>query len=292
MQTCPYTKQLTSSVYRLAQLAFAEDIPETDVTAVTLGLRGTHAQAEVIIRQSGTMVGSVWYLEVLRAYCEKIEAEIQVSPQFSDGDRLKAGDVLFRIEGDRADIVGFERTFLNFLGRGIGIAIKTRAFVDLVRSTGAPTEVLDTRKTLPGFRYFDKYAVLCGGGSNHRMNLSDQILIKENHVASFGSIEKTLMYARERAPAGVPIEIEVTTLDQLRDALDAGCNLIMLDNFSPQWVQEACSWDRQTAQLEVSGGINLQNITSYCHRNLDRISVGSLTHSVIAPDLTLLIQED
>lgn len=198
MVACDYIQPLNESVHQLARLAFAEDLPAGDVTANALNLSGKRVSARVMTRQSGIMVGECWLQAVLDAFQPYAKQDMRVTAKKRDGAAIQSGDVLFDLQGDSADLLAFERTFLNFLGRGMGIAIKTKAFVDLVRSLGCNAAVLDTRKTLPGFRYFDKYAVLCGGGQNHRMNLSDQVLIKENHIASFGGVAEAVQYAREK----------------------------------------------------------------------------------------------
>ena len=292
MVKCNYREDLTRTVSKLAAMAFAEDMPDGDVTAASLELSGQAVEASILVREQGVMVGEAWYKQVLGSYTKRTGRDLVVVPQHKDGSALGAGSEVFHIQGDSADVVAFERTILNFVGRGMGIAKHTRTFVELVRSNGCPAAVLDTRKTLPGYRYFDKYAVLCGGGMNHRMNLSDQILIKENHIATFGSVKATLEFVRDRAPKGIEIQIEVQSIDQLNEAIDAGCTLIMLDNFNPEQVHKACEVERGAALLEISGGMNLATISEYCHPKLDRISIGSLTHSVNAPDITLLVKEE
>jgi len=291
MVNCDYLEKVLASVRELANLAFAEDMPEGDVTAEVMGLQARQAKAHIITREPVPMCGAAWYEEVVDAYRRhNPTAQIQVTCLAQDGKRLKAGSVLFELEGDAASIVGLERTLLNFVGRGIGIASATAVYVDAV--TNDRTRILDTRKTLPGFRYFDKYAVLCGGGANHRLNLSDQVLIKENHLARFGGVAAAVAHVRENLTRPVEIQIEVDTFDQLLEAIEAECPLIMLDNFTPETVKRACELTRGSCRLEVSGGITLDNMQAYLHPLLDRISIGALTHSVKAPDLSLLITED
>ena len=294
---CDYLDRVCHSVGQLADCAFAEDIPAGDVTATALELAGKTAAAQIICREPIISCGTAWYGEILAAYRRHAPGrQVRLHPRHEDGAKLEPGSVLFDLEGDTAAIVGLERTFLNFLARGVGIATTTATYVNAVRAHNQHTQIYDTRKTLPGYRYFDKYAVLCGGGVNHRLNLSDQVLIKENHMARLGGVAPALAHVRQRLDTAVLIQVEVRDLDQLREAIAARCPLIMLDNFSPEMVQRATAMPRGDSQLEVSGGINLQNIGSYCHSTAnhlppDRISVGAITHSIAAPDLSLLVSE-
>lgn len=288
-----YQAELLGSVKALAQLAFEEDMPDGDVTAIALDLAGRDARARIICREDISMCGSIWFEEVVTAYRTfSLDDKVKVTCHFEDGQRVPAGSQLFTLEGDSAAIVSLERTLLNFLGRGIGIANATNRYVAAVRTVSDHTQVLDTRKTLPGYRYFDKYAVLCGQGQNHRLNLSDQVLIKENHIAKHGGVQAALAFtAKHLNREDIGVQVEVASMEQLQEALDAGCELIMLDNFTPEQVREACALQRGAAQLEVSGGITLDTITDYAQFNPDRISIGAITHSIKAPDLSLLMEE-
>jgi len=290
--SCPYMSKVRASVTALARLAFAEDIPAGDVTAEAMELKGRTGRARLITREPVPMCGTAWFDSVVKAYRAHVPgAALEVGHGAVDGTRLAPGSELFTLEGDVAAIVGIERVLLNFVGRGVGVARKTASFVDKVRRRGVSTRILDTRKTIPGFRYLDKYAVLCGGGYNHRLNLSDQVLIKENHLARFGGVRKAVEHVRKVIGNRVGIQIEVVDFAQLREAIDVGCPIIMLDNFTPRQVHEACELPRGDCLLEVSGGITLDNIETYLHPRLDRISIGALTHSVTTPDLSLLIEE-
>lgn len=290
---CSYLTPLRASVEKLAELAFAEDCPAGDVTAIALDLAARDARAELICREEIRFCGHVW-LDVLvegwRRFSGDGELTWAVAP--ADGTRVPAGSTLLTLRGSVASIVGLERTLLNFLGRAIGIATATSRFVDAVAAAGGDAAILDTRKTLPGYRWFDKYAVLCGGGRNHRLNLSDQVLIKENHIAEFDGVAAVLSHVRERLQNDTPIQIEVTNLAELQSAIDARCPIIMIDNFTPDQVREAVRIPRHGCELEVSGGVTLDNISDYALPGLDRISIGAITHSVKAPDLSLLIREE
>lgn len=288
--TCEYLTQLKAAVAKLATMAFEEDMPEGDVTADVLKLSGKPAEAYIICREPISFCGEAWFETVVAAYGDfAADAQIEVTCLAKDGERLEAGSRLFRLTGDTADIVSLERTLLNFLGRAIGIANATWNHVDAVRQHTRVTQILDTRKTLPGYRYFDKYAVLCGGGQNHRLNLSDMVLIKENHMARLGGVSKAMAYVRDHLNRPVPIQVEVCDLDQLQAAIDAKTPLIMLDNFDPDLVAQAMDRPFGESQLEVSGGIDLTNIGGYAVHAPHRISIGAITHSVKAPDLSLLI---
>jgi nicotinate-nucleotide pyrophosphorylase (carboxylating) len=295
VRDCTYLTQLEQSLRHLAGMAFAEDLPDGDVTAAVLGLAGRRSTGRIICREPVSMCGARWFAVVVDTFRECLglpEADLHVLCHHQDGMRLEAGTELFSLSGDTAAIVALERSLLNFLGRGIGIANITHEYVALVRRFSQTTHILDTRKTLPAFRWFDKYAVLCGGGHNHRMNLSDQVLIKENHLAELGGVSEALAHVRRNLTKPVNIEIEVRDMAQLDEALAAECPLIMLDNFTPEMVARACARPRGNSLLEVSGGVTAANIGDYARHQPDRISIGALTHSVKAPDLSLLIDEE
>lgn len=292
MEPCSYLDHVRADVRHLAELAFREDLPDGDVTARVLGLDRTQSTAALICREPVSVCGGAWLDGVLQAHREVTGAtDLAVAACFEDGQRVAAGNTLFKLRGNTAAVLSMERTLLNFLGRGIGIANAAFRFVEAVRKHNHHTRILDTRKTLPGYRHFDKYAVLCGGGANHRMNLSDQVLIKENHIAKLNGISEAMAHLRKRLDREVGIQIEVRNFEELQQAIDAGFPLIMLDNFTPEQVARACELERGPSQLEVSGGIHMETIEAYCHPRLDRISIGALTHSVKAPDLSLLISE-
>lgn len=287
---CPYRKQLRDSIRALARLAREEDLPGADLTCRLLGKAGQRTRASVLTRERVVFCAGLWLDDLCASFFDQGEEAPALRVFCDDGAVVEAGSCLIELEGDAACILGLERTLLNFLGRSIGIASATYRFVEAVRGAGLGTQILDTRKTLPGYRFLDKYAVLCGGGVNHRMSLSDQILLKENHLAELGGITSALD-AAFAAAAGAPFIVEVRTMDELTQALARDCPIVMLDNFTPELVRQACSLPRKRSQLEVSGGITLANIGAYLHPGLDRISIGGLTHSVKAPDLTLLVEE-
>lgn len=290
---CDYLDEICRDAYRLAEMDFAADMPDGDVTADVLALRGRGAKARLFCREPVSMAGAAWFHQIVAAFrAYRPETRVEVACLYEDGDRLPAQSTLFEWQGDVADLVALERPFLNFLGRAVGIANATHTYVAEARRYTQHTQILDTRKTLPGYRYLDKYAVLCGGGQNHRLNLSDGVLIKENHIAKLNGVREALAFVRANLRKNVPIQIEVTSMQQLREAIDEGCPLIMVDNFTPDMVAEACALERGDSQIEVSGGITLATLGDYCRHSPDRISIGAITHSIKAPDLSLLISED
>lgn len=288
---CRYLPSVRYSVKALARLAFAEDLPEGDITAAAMQLAERRGEARLITRDALPMCGEAWYAQIHEAYLEhNPRADLSVRCLVKDGAMVPAGTTLFHLEGDVASLVGIERILLNFIGRATGIARATAAYVRKVNNDR--TRILDTRKTAPGYRYFDKYAVLCGGGYNHRLNLSAQVLIKENHLARFGGVGAAVQHVREVMGPYADMQIEVSSMEQLHEAIEVGCPLVMLDNFTPEMVAAACELERGDVQLEVSGGITLKTLEQYLHPRLDRVSVGALTHSVKNPNLTLLISEE
>lgn len=259
--------------------ALAEDIGSGDLTAKLVPER-ERAQARVITREPAVLSGMAWFEECFH----QIDPEVTVSWNAKDGDRLSGDQVVCNLSGRARSLLTGERSSLNFLQTLSAVATKTRTFVDAVAGTRAA--ILDTRKTLPGLRYALKYAVRCGGGANHRMGLFDGVLIKENHIAAAGSIAAALAQARQLAPT-VPVEIEVESIGQLKEALAAGARLILLDNFDLAGLREAVEVTARRAVLEASGGINLETVRDIAATGVDRISIGSLTKDIRAVDLSM-----
>ncbi len=260
--------------------ALAEDIGSGDVTA-SLIPEQTTAQAAVISRETAVLSGRPWFDEVFH----QLDARVQIVWRARDGDRIHPNQTLCELSGAARSLLSGERTALNFLQTLSGTATQTRAYVDAIR--GTPATILDTRKTIPGLRAAQKYAVTCGGGHNHRMGLHDAVLIKENHIAAAGSVTAALARARTAEAAEVPIEIEVENIDQLRAALSAGATRILLDNFDLAGLTAAVRETAGRARLEASGGVTLDNILAIAQTGVDFISVGSLTKHVRAIDLSL-----
>ncbi|SDY62142.1 carboxylating nicotinate-nucleotide diphosphorylase [Nitrosomonas sp. Nm58] len=265
-------------------LALAEDIGKGDLTASLVPVDKT-LLARVISRERAVICGIAWFEECFR----QLSLNIELNWFVQDGEIVQADQKLCEITGNARALLTAERTALNFLQLLSAVATQTRRYVDAVSGTGAM--IVDTRKTLPGLRFAQKYAVKCGGGENHRFGLHDGILIKENHIIAAGGIKLALQKAKEIAPAGVFIQIEVETLDELQQALTAGATMILLDNFDPAGLYEAVALNQQLtnpcAILEASGNITLANVRAVAETGVNRISVGSLTKDVKALDLSM-----
>ncbi len=264
--------------------ALEEDLggqgPEGDLTARLIPA-GTRARARVITREEAVLCGTAWFEACLR----QVDPDTRIAWQAADGDRIHAGQTLCEVEGPARALLTAERPALNFLQTLSGVATETRRYADVVAGTRA--KVYDTRKTLPGLRLALKYAVKCGGGENQRIGLFDGILIKENHIAAAGGIRPALEAAFRLAGEGVAVQIEVETLDQLEAALSAGARLILLDNFTLADMRRAVALTAGRAQLEASGGIDLQTLREIAETGVDRISIGALTKHVRAVDLSM-----
>jgi len=270
---------LASEIREDVAHALAEDIGTGDVTA-SLVSSTEYAHARVVTREPAVLCGSAWFEQCFY----QIDHEVRIQWKARDGERLAGGQIVCEIEGRARSLLTAERSSLNFLQTLSAVATKTRAFVDVVAGTNAA--ILDTRKTLPGLRYALKYAVRCGGGTNHRMGLYDGVLIKENHIASAGGIGPVLEQARKIAP-NLPTEIEVESIDQLKEAIAAGAKLILLDNFDLAGFREAVSVTAGRAALEASGGVNLETVRAIAETGVNRISIGSLTKDIRAVDLSM-----
>ena len=263
------------------QHALAEDIGSGDITAQLIPAETTN-QAFVITRQDGVFCGGPWVKEVFR----QLDTRVQLSLLVKEGERLMAGQTLFRLEGPARALLTGERTALNFVQTLSATATRCREYADLVAHT--PVRLLDTRKTLPGLRLAQKYAVTCGGCFNHRLGLYDAFLIKENHIAAAGSIAKAVAAAHKLAP-GKAVEVEVETFNELEEALAAGADWIMLDEFSVEATRQAVIQTAGKAKLEASGGINKRNLVAMAETGVDFISLGILTKDIQSLDLSMRI---
>ena len=270
---------MASAIREDVARALAEDIGTGDVTA-GLVPASEKAHARVVTREPAVLSGTAWFEECFH----QIDREVKIQWNARDGDRLVRDQVVCEIDGRARSLLTAERSSLNFLQTLSAVATKTRTFVDAIAGTQAA--ILDTRKTLPGLRYALKYAVRCGGGTNHRMGLYDGVLIKENHIASAGGIGPALEQARKVAP-DVPTEIEVENIGQLREAIAAGAKLILLDNFDLAGFREAVRVTAGRAALEASGGITLETVRAIAETGVDRISIGALTKDIRAVDLSM-----
>ena len=273
-----------ATIREQVRVALEEDIGSGDLTAALLDENET-ASAKIIAREAGVLCGIDWVYEVFR----QVDPDVVVSWEADDGEMVEPDQLLCRLKGRARSLLSGERVALNFLQTLSGTATLTSAYVQAVAGTGA--RILDTRKTIPGLRLAQKYAVRCGGGDNHRIGLYDAILIKENHIATAGSITAVLKRARENYP-DVETEIEVETLEQLREAIEAGAIRILLDNFSVDDLIAAVAINEGRARLEVSGNVTLETIRELAETGIDDISIGALTKHLEALDLSMLFAAD
>jgi nicotinate-nucleotide pyrophosphorylase (carboxylating) len=271
----PDTASIASDVDR----AFAEDLGRGDATASLLPADAI-ASAQLTCREDAVIAGIPWF----DACMHKLDPDAQIDWHVSDGDRAKPGSIICNIRGNARAVVSAERSALNFLQMLSGTATTTAAYVAAVAGTNV--RVLDTRKTVPGLRLAQKYAVRCGGGHNHRIGLYDAILVKENHIIAAGSIAAAVLAGRQLHPT-LLLEVEVENLDELQQALDAGVDRIMLDNFTLPLMREAVAQAAGRVALEISGNVDLTTIGDYARTGVDFISVGALTKNVRALDLSL-----
>lgn len=276
------TNPLLEGLQETVRTALAEDTGSGDITAELIP-PGKEAGAIVVCREQAILCGAPWVNEVF----SQIDPDIHVDWHHQDGDRLAPGDEVFRIHGNARALLTGERTALNFLQTLSAVATSARDMADRVNHT--ETKILDTRKTIPGLRLAQKYAVETGGCHNHRIGLFDAYLIKENHIRACGSIQTAITTARELHPDR-PMEVEVENLDQLREALDAGTDIVMLDNFSLELLREAVDINNGKAELEASGGFDKETIVAAAETGVDYISVGSLTKNIKAIDFSMLFK--
>ena len=271
--------ELTANIEANVRLALAEDLGSGDITAQLIPAERL-AHASVITREAAVVCGTAWVDAVFR----QLDARVAVHWCVQDGERVEPNQVLFRVEGPARALLSGERSALNFLQTLSAVATRCRYYADLVEGTAV--KLLDTRKTLPGLRLAQKYAVTCGGCHNHRIGLYDAFLIKENHIAACGGIGAAVATARSIAP-GKPVEVEVESLDELRQALEAGADIVMLDELSLDDMREAVRLTAGRARLEASGGINERTLRSVAETGVDFISLGTLTKDIKAVDLSM-----
>ena len=276
---------LAPEVRNLIDKALEEDQAFNDPTTSAIIPPDLNGLAVIRSKADGVLVGVQVSLEVFR----RLDPQLQTEALLKDGAILSQGDPIARVEGRAGSILRGERTALNFLQRMSGIATETSRYVKAVQ--GLKAKIVDTRKTVPGLRYLDKYAVRAGGGMNHRLNLADGILVKDNHIAALRSqgsgLKETAKIAIERAPHTIKVEVEVTNLEELQEALEAGTHIIMLDNMSLENMRRAVEMVNGKAVVEASGGINLETVRAVAETGVDFISVGGLTHSVKALDISV-----
>ncbi len=270
-----------TQIDKIIELALEEDIGSGDITTLSTIPEDTTAHGRFIAKQDTVICG----IDVAKKVFHKIDPTVVFNAYFKDGDTVKVGDVIAEVDGNARSMLTAERCALNIMQRLSGVAQRTAECVEMVKGTKA--KIADTRKTTPGMRALEKYAVRIGGGTNHRYNLADGVLIKDNHIAAAGSITAAVTNARKLIPHTLKIEVEVETFDQLREALDAGADIIMLDNMSNEDMAESVKICAGRALLEASGNMDRRNLYDVAKTGVDIISIGALTHTIKAADISL-----
>jgi nicotinate-nucleotide pyrophosphorylase (carboxylating) len=265
----------------IIRAALLEDMPQGDITSESIIPSGAVSEAVLLAKEDGVLAG----LPVASRVFGIIDPAVEFRPAFEDGRPFRKDDILARIKGPTVSLLKGERTALNFLQRLSGIATATHRFVSAVAGTRA--RILDTRKTTPGLRLLEKYAVRMGGGANHRLGLSDMVLIKDNHLRHVGSIREAVRRARAKVPAGIRVEVEVTSLEEAREALAAAADIVMLDNMTTDAMRDVVALYAGRIPLEVSGKVTMERAREIAALGVDYISVGALTHSSRALDISL-----
>ena len=274
---------MSDDVEKLIRTALREDIGTGDSTTASTVSPAAVITGNYVMKDDGIVCG----LDIVRRVFDAIGSDVDYTPKVNDGDRVKRGDIIATVSGNAVAILSGERVGLNLLQHLSGVATCTRKAVDAVAGTKA--RITETRKTTPGLRILEKYAVRIGGGSSHRFGLSDGILIKDNHIVAAGGISAAIASARLRAPHTLKIEVETETLDQVREAIKAGADIIMLDNMDCPTMREAVAIVGGKALLEASGGITHDTLRDVAETGVDIISIGALTHSVQAFDISMKI---
>jgi nicotinate-nucleotide pyrophosphorylase (carboxylating) len=268
---------------KLIDLALAEDIGPGDITTDNLVAAQAQGQGEIIAKQDLVIAG----LDIAKRVFQRLDNTMVFNASFQEGQMVTRSSRVVTVSGRLTALLSAERTALNFLQRLSGIATQVRQYVSLLE--GRPIKLLDTRKTTPGWRELEKYAVRIGGGANHRMGLYDAVLIKDNHIAAAGGVAEAVARIKAKVPATVTIEVETTTLEEVGQALDAGADIIMLDNMDLDRIKAAVDLVKGRAKLEVSGGVTRDRLTALAATGIDLISSGALTHSACAVDLSMKI---
>ena len=265
------------------RLALKEDITSEDVSTAAVMPQARRGSVELIAKQEGVIAG----LDVFERTFAVLDPTACFERRVADGDRIEPGQVLGVVQADVRALLSAERVALNYLQRMSGIATKTRAAAEFLQRAGSKTKIVDTRKTTPGMRIFEKEAVRIGGGTNHRFNLSDGVMLKDNHLDAAGGVAQAVRMAREHAPFVRKIEVECESLEQVEEAVGAGADIIMLDNMDPQTCRKALSLIDGRAQTEVSGNIDVEQLEEVAKLGVDFVSSGALTHSAGILDLSL-----
>lgn len=273
---------------KLIEMALEEDVKNGDLTSISTIPSGSNSNAVIKAKEAGVICG----LNVAEAVFKKVDSSLSFQALKSDGDQVFAGDIICEISGNTVSLLSAERTALNFLSRMSGIATQSNFYAEKVKGTSA--DVYDTRKTLPGWRMLEKYSVSCGGGCNHRVGLWDAILIKENHIKAAGSVRSALEKAKKYKDQVSFIEVEVETLEEMKEAMACAPDIVLLDNMSISQLKNAVEirtkYNYNDILLDASGNITMENLADVAATGVDRISIGALTHSAKNFDLSLLIQ--
>ena len=267
----------------LIDLALEEDAAFGDVTSQSIFSSDHVSRATILAREDMVVCG----LDIAKHVFHRVDPGMKISLEANDGDQVSNGSTVLKAEGSTISLLIAERTALNFLQRLSGIASLSQEYANATAGTGV--RIVDTRKTTPGWRALEKYAVRCGGCFNHRSSLGEHVLIKENHITAAGSLKKAVKLARDFAPHCAKVEVETESLNDVKEALEAGAEVIMLDNMSPSQIQQAVALINKAATIEVSGGISLDTISDYALPGVDVISIGALTHSAPAADFSMII---
>ena len=266
---------------RIVNNALREDMPEGDITSENVVSQDSISKAVITGKEEGILAG----IEVAEKVFKKIDSEIRIKKYFRDGQGIKKGEKLAVLQGSSISLLKGERTALNFLQRMSGIATLTRKFANALK--GSSTKLLDTRKTTPGLRILEKYAVKTGGGENHRFSLSDMVMLKDNHLRLVGDIRTAVERARANIRPGIKIEVETSNLKEVKESIGSGADMVMLDNMSLNKMREVVKWVNGRVPLEVSGKVDLDNIKDIALLGVDYVSVGSLTHSFKSLDISM-----
>lgn len=272
------------SINHLIKIALEEDIGSGDITTENLIDKGLKGLGEVVAKESLVIAG----LDIARQVFEQLDPDISFRPNFSDGDFIKKGKKVLEVEGELRALLMGERTALNFLQRLSGIATHVRSYMDSIANKNV--RLVDTRKTTPGWRALEKYAVRVGGAHNHRMGLYDGVLIKDNHIAVCGGIKKAIESIKDKLSHLVKIEVEVSGLDGVKEALEAGADVIMLDNMDIDQIKEAIEFINGKSVVEISGGVTIDSLNQLADTGVDIISAGALTHSARSVDISMRIK--
>jgi nicotinate-nucleotide pyrophosphorylase (carboxylating) len=273
-------KELLKAIEPLIEAGFFEDVNMGDITTNLIIPASSRTKAIMVAKADGVIAG----IPVVELVFRKLDPDVRFTPAIKEGDKVIKGDLICTIEGTYRALLTGERLALNFLQRMSGIASETAKYVEAVK--GFKTEILDTRKTVPGLRLVDKYAVKTGGGTNHRMGLYDMVMIKDNHISVAGGIKNAVQAIRPNIPAEIKIEVETTTLEEVQEALDAGADIIMFDNMTTEVMAKAVKIIEGRAKIEASGNMTLEKVREVAATGVDYISIGALTHSVNALDIS------